>query len=300
MDGERFDTIAKGLATGSSRRRLIGGLIGGAAAALAGTTTLAAKRKKGKGRKAKVRAQSGGEGKGQDKRSVCHWDEDAQAYTLVTVGSPGADAHIHQHDEDFEFFPGESECCNASDCEPRECNDVVCGTEGDNAGKCVYTLADWGESCAADGVADTGVCVRNEDGTGECIRSSDGSPACNSANACGEDEAPFYVPCGSEGNCGCYSTPQGAGLCLTRPGGFVYPNSAVSCAENQEGLEDRQPCDPESTDPEQCDPGEVCVSLKDDDGICCNRSYPEECPGQNNCGKTGFCVNVEAGLCATL
>ncbi len=93
MDGERFDTIAKGLATGSSRRRVIGGVLGSAAALLAGGTTLAAKRKRGakaKGRQAKVSAQ----GKGQPKVTLCHWDEDTNVFEKITVGGPAANGSM--------------------------------------------------------------------------------------------------------------------------------------------------------------------------------------------------------------
>ncbi len=75
MDGTRFDTIAQRLATGASRRQLVGGLLGGAAAALTGAAILeAAPGGNGKGKgKGKNNGNKGkGKGKGKTKVYLCH------------------------------------------------------------------------------------------------------------------------------------------------------------------------------------------------------------------------------------
>jgi hypothetical protein len=270
MDGERFDTIAKGLATGSSRRRLIGGLIGGAAAALAGTTTLAAKRKKGKGRKAKVRAQSGGEGKGQEKVTLCHWDEDTQRYERITVGAPGADAHLRQHtDEDHpDFkFTDEFKCCNASTCEAAAgpCRELrACDEEG----HCEYTNIKQGEPCPIGD--DDGMCIN-----GECRLLSTGN-TCSNADPCAQG-----IECGTPGGerCVCYSSTEQGNICIR--------GTEATCSADLRP----DPCNSSS----ECGPEEFCAPLDRSDadnptGNCCRR--------QDVSGFRGFCVPVSAACTA--
>ena len=37
---------------------------------------------------------------GQPKLDLCHWDKEAAAYVLITVGQPGFDNHLAKHSED--------------------------------------------------------------------------------------------------------------------------------------------------------------------------------------------------------
>jgi hypothetical protein len=318
MDGERFDTIAKGLATGSSRRRVIGGVLGSAVALLAGGTTLAAKGKKGKkakSRKAKVRAQSENQGKGQVKVTLCHWDEDANVFEKITVGGPADDGdHGHDgHEADKPFgnccndfgSGGDAACgenlpfCNAQgncvEClGDGDCTDTVaCNSVGacNAVGKCEYTAAaaDIGSACKDD----TGVCVLAEDDEGnplesaKCVISNDGTESCIGADPCGTVNPPRT--CGDPegpGDCGCYSTVEGAGLCLSRG----VENAGVRC----DTIGNRPPCSTSS----ECEPGWVCAPLNylgdplyADLKICC--------PGRgDNAGEIGFCVNLQADLCS--
>jgi hypothetical protein len=268
MDGERFDTIAKGLAAGGSRRRLIGGLIGGAAAAvLAGTTTLAAKgkqAKKAKGRKAKVRAQGDAQRKGQEKVTLCHWDEETQRYERITVGAPGADAHLHQHDEDFLFEAGD-ECCNASECAANAgpCREV----SSCNEGQCEYTNINQGASCPIGD--DDGMCI-----AGECRLLSTGN-TCNNADPCAEG-----VVCGTTGSedCVCYSSTEQGNICIRR--------SEATCDR------DRRPTGCNTSDDclDEQDPS-FCAPLDSAGGICC--------PNREDLAEfRGFCVPVSAACTA--
>jgi hypothetical protein len=316
MDGERFDTIAKGLATGSSRRRVIGGVLGSTVALLAGRTTLAAKGKKGKkakSRKAKVRAQSENQGKGQEKVTLCHWDEDTQRYEVKTVGAPGADAHFRKHKKDREYidcctdFGGSGdaacpedrpicngdgkcvECLEDEDCtETDECNSV--GTCNDQAA-CEYRPAvstddafgDVGSPC--DGGAGLCLVKPNSDGRAVCVTSNTGI-TCVGTDPCGDvGGAPA---CDADDLCGCYSTIEGAGLCLLRDD-FKAPG--IGCAS----VEERAACNTS----DQCAAGEVCAPLdrigtRPGTNCCVEPGLREATPGFR-----GFCVDVleEGALC---
>jgi hypothetical protein len=267
MDGERFDTIAKGLATGSSRRRLIGGLIGGGAAAvLAGTTTLAAKGKRGKkakSRKAKVRAQ----GADQEKVTLCHWDEDAQRYERITVGAPGAEAHERQHDKDFIFEEGD-ECCNASECEANAgpCREVSACNEG----TCAYTNINQGAPCPVGD--DDGMCI-----DGECRLLSTGN-TCNNADPCGNG-----IECQAPGGerCVCYSSTEQGNICIK--------GTEATCDRDRRptGCDNSDDCLGELS-PSFCAP--LDRSNVGSDGICCPRG--------DLAGFRGFCVPVSAACIA--
>jgi len=74
MEGKHFDQLIKRLGAGSSRRRMLGGVIGATAAVLAGAAVLEAKPGKGKG-------------KGKTKLSYCHQTGNG-SYRFVTVGAP--------------------------------------------------------------------------------------------------------------------------------------------------------------------------------------------------------------------
>lgn len=79
MDAHRFDTITRGLTADTSRRRVFGGLLGGAATLLTGATVLGAK---------------GGNGKRKNKPKVsfCHRSKNG-AYKLITVGGSEQKGH---------------------------------------------------------------------------------------------------------------------------------------------------------------------------------------------------------------
>lgn len=72
MDTRKFDTLTKSLATGTSRRSVIGGLFGGAF----GITGLS-------------RAAAGP----APKVDICHYDEDTGTYHLISVSGNALKAH---------------------------------------------------------------------------------------------------------------------------------------------------------------------------------------------------------------
>ena len=136
MTETRFDQVV-------ARRQAVGGLIGVAAAMLAGDIAGARKRKNGKGkgkgkRKASAKGAATGNGQangngnghgnglalGRTKLLVCHWDSEAESFQLITIAEPAWKAHEKHGDVTCEDDP----CAGA--VEP--CT-VVC----DAAGVCI-------------------------------------------------------------------------------------------------------------------------------------------------------------------
>lgn len=154
MEGMTFDRITKRLGGDASRRRVLGGLIGGAAAVLTGGLALEAKAKNnGKG-KANGRRKNGGSGQGggqaggAEKVQICHRNNGRKGYNLITVGAPAAAAHERHGDE----VCAQQACAAVTGCdEDGACvyEDAAAGTEcvtGDNLpGTC-----DNGGNCVAD------------------------------------------------------------------------------------------------------------------------------------------------------
>ena len=162
MEGNTFDTIARILAAGSTRRRMLGGLIGTTAAVLAGATALEAKPKgqaKGKN-KNNGNGNGNGRGSGTEKVQICHRNHGKKGFKLITVGAPAAPAHERHGDTVCE-----SQACNTvTGCEiaedtgdltcvltPVEDNSASCELEGGGTGTCVG-----GECVAEDGGGTTG------------------------------------------------------------------------------------------------------------------------------------------------
>jgi hypothetical protein len=147
MDGDRFDRLTRGLLTGASRRSLLAGLFGGAAAAVAGAELLEAKRG-GKGR-GKARGKGGGRGNGgngngnggngngngnggngngnggsnEDNVTICHCPPgNPDNCHTIRVGRNAVRAHLRNHPGDSE---GPCDDDGQDQCLP------VTGTEGD-------------------------------------------------------------------------------------------------------------------------------------------------------------------------
>src|SRR5690349_12690899 len=98
MDGKNFDELTRKLATGASRRSVLRGLLGGAAAlgGLKATDTLAAK---------------------ETKIPLCHATASASnPYVQITVANSAADLDPHFKHGDFYYVPGKTACCGPKDC----------------------------------------------------------------------------------------------------------------------------------------------------------------------------------------
>jgi hypothetical protein len=119
VNGERFDTLLREVATPTSRRRIVGGVLGGIAALVAGTAVIKAKPGKGKG-------------KGRTKLSYCHQTGNG-SYRFVTVGAPSAHS---KHEGDIPCTPS-AECLVATGCD-------------DATATCTFETAPEGTPCDID------------------------------------------------------------------------------------------------------------------------------------------------------
>jgi hypothetical protein len=141
VDGERFDTLVREVATPTSRRRIVGGVLGGVAALVAGTAVIKATPGKGKG-------------KGQTKTQICHYQgthNGTPKYKVLKLGAPGAANHLKHHDLDAPYV----DCCPGDTCASKgECFTTVgC----DTTGACAYAVNE-GALCTSGGVVGAGTC----------------------------------------------------------------------------------------------------------------------------------------------
>jgi hypothetical protein len=153
MNGTRFDQMMRNMTEEASRRRLLGGLLGGAAmltgAALARTDDADAK--KGGNGKGKGKGNGKGKGKGKPKVQFCHATDEG-GYVFISVGAPAAKAHRnHKGKVDVE--------CVADPCKTY---DKTCGVDG----TCGFTPAAVDTACVAEGGVpglcdEAGTCVPN-------------------------------------------------------------------------------------------------------------------------------------------
>jgi hypothetical protein len=182
-------------------------------------------------------------------------------------------------------------CCAGKRCLPGTENDA-CGTGGKACHACQAGLTcGEGDSptpgecgCKRGGPCGdqaTGVCLSTVDGGYACLISNTGTTSCVGADPCGSTRS-----CSNSANCGCYTTVEQGGLCLEILPGYAFPG--LGCATQEQ----RPPCDTSA----ECPAGSVCAPLNglSPGTICCDDR------GDNNDGKIGFCVDVQAGLCPTI
>lgn len=133
MDDKRFDTMIKGLTKTTSRRQVFGGLLGGAAATLAGVGVLEAK----KGGNGKAKGPKNGEGpkngKGKKgKTTFCH--RTGNGYHAITVSQSARKAHLGHGDVE---------------CTPHPCRTYTGScTDTPVKGVCDFTPTNEGVECA--------------------------------------------------------------------------------------------------------------------------------------------------------
>jgi hypothetical protein len=112
VDDRRFDRWVRGLTEDASRRGLLGGLLGGAAAVVAGAELGEARNGHNRNRNNRNKGKRKGKGKGQQKVQICHNGQ------TITVARPAARAHLDHGDT-----PGP--CGTTGNCLP------VTRTQGD-------------------------------------------------------------------------------------------------------------------------------------------------------------------------
>jgi hypothetical protein len=180
MDGRNFDDLTRKLATGTSRRSVLRGLLGGAAA-LGGMKA------------AGVSAQRA------PKRMICHFTHSAgNPYVIIEVSENSIQEQSHLSHGDTYY----NNCCIDSDC-----NDgYACTTDTCVNGSCVYTpndaYCDDGNVCTDDYCrpaesSDSSGCVYVNN-TAPCT--DDGDPCTNDVCANGVCTHPDNGTC-EEGNC---------------------------------------------------------------------------------------------------
>jgi hypothetical protein len=150
MEGKHFDQVIKRLGTGSSRRHVVGSVIGATAALLTGATVLEAKK--------------GAKGGGKTKKSVCHFSNGhGGKYKKLTLGGPGADNHVANHPNDG-YFGEVAGCCPGDTCTPQgQCFTAACTKDTTTSTfSCVSTPAVIGTDCKINNLP--GAC----NGTGLC------------------------------------------------------------------------------------------------------------------------------------
>jgi hypothetical protein len=204
MDGQRFDSLARTLASGSSRRTLLRGMVGGALAA--------------------VGLRAGGTAAQANKVDVCHYDADTDTYEHINVSANALPAHVAHGDRvasdctgnfELDFESCECECTlDASACTGNFELDTgscacVCGITSCPTG---YTLNS--TTCACDlcttctgPTGQAGICGLDPAGNFACVTTRFGHDTgtdrddcrntCSSNAACGAGWA-----CVSDSGCG--------------------------------------------------------------------------------------------------
>ncbi len=145
MDQERFDEVARGLASGISRRGMVryltGAAFGGVLVAV-GESAAGARKKRGRG-KHKERPRGRTRSAAAGKVAVCHYDADAETWVLITVSKSGWDNGHSSHGQDYLL---DGNCCTDGDCAgDGSCCDGVC-TDSPTCNQCTTC----GDGCPGD------------------------------------------------------------------------------------------------------------------------------------------------------
>lgn len=202
MDQERFDELARGLVSGTTRRgmvrRLTGAALGGILVAVGVGAAGARKRKHGR-RKHKAKAPAG-------QVAACHYDADAETWQLITISQSEWDTVHAKHNEDFQPAAKDG-CCRNSECSglTNQCNVGKCVVNDDRVGACKAVptpgaICNDGDACTRrDTCDDGGTCVGGpprpcqaracnnvtcNPGTGECDYTPTPGQTCGDGRTC--------------------------------------------------------------------------------------------------------------------
>ena len=138
MDETRFDTVARTLAQGWSRRGLLGGVLGGSLALLPGSSSLA---NRGRIRRARDRRGQGGQdesvviegvlapgalvgGIWEETLNMCQYDPESGGFRVVPVSTVAVPEHLARGETLY------IDCCADTDCGWRPCLESTGCLEG--------------------------------------------------------------------------------------------------------------------------------------------------------------------------
>jgi hypothetical protein len=173
MDGTQLDRIARGIALETSRRGLLGGLLGGTLAVLFGTPALAVKRRKRRGRRDGSGGTDGSEtetmlppgtltgGVWEETLDICHFNAEKGRYEVIAVSTVSVPDYLNQGDTLF------IDCCTDAECGVLPCLTPTGCIEG----ACAYDTVQGAPCALGDGT--TGVC----DADAVCVGSYTGETA---------------------------------------------------------------------------------------------------------------------------
>ena len=143
MNEKQFDTIARGLARLASRRRVVGGVFGGALTLLTGPSAIAIRGKLRRGNR---------DGHGQDETAsdsdvvpegvlaggvweetleMCHYDPETGGYRIVPVSTVAVPEQLARGDTMY------IDCCVSTDCASTDCLTAT----GCVSGACSFDVA---------------------------------------------------------------------------------------------------------------------------------------------------------------
>ncbi len=286
MDGKNFDDLTRKLATGTSRRNVLRGLLGGAAAlgGLKASGTLAAR---------------------QEKTTICHaTGSDSNPWVKVNVADPSL---LPAHYSHGDFIIGDG-CCRNQDCHcENQCETGVCtltvvgaGEIGSGVCSCVAvadeTPCNDGNLCTQIDTCQRGVCTGSNPvvcmASDQCHIAGTCDPA---TGLCSNPPKPDGSACDDGDLCTIGDTCQ-AGSCTA--------GAPVICAALDQ-CHVAGTCDPSTgtcsnpaaADGTACNDGNACTQTDACQNGVCVGSNPVVCTASDQCHVAGTC-DPSTGLCS--
>ena len=142
MDENRFDTIARGLAQLSSRRRVLGGVLGGTLTLVTGSSAIAIRGKLRRARRGHGQEETATAsdvlpegvlvgGVWEETLEMCHFDPETGGYRIVPVSTVAVPEQLQRGNTLY------IDCCVSTDCSSTECYTAT----GCVSGACSYDVA---------------------------------------------------------------------------------------------------------------------------------------------------------------